>query len=148
VVAAANYLRFGPKGVRLFGPGSSGTSLTHPRTLTLSLSLKDAAGAVIHEWQQITAHHSTPDKPFDLEGTTTWHYTSDHVQLTWVWDLYRLYGGIRLASRIAADNKTITDALQKLEPGTKIVATVESQSGNILQVYPIDRPPFEQESEA
>lgn len=150
VVAFANYLRFGPAGVRHFGPGAEESALAHPHTLTVHLSVKQIGGDTLLNYPDFILQHSRPHEPFDLDGTTIWYGQDEaaHLRVLWVWDFYRLFGGMKLAVEVPPDKgkwQEVAAAIRKVRPGNQIIAALKSGSGDILQVYPIDAPAVEQE---
>lgn len=150
VVAFANYLRFGPQGVRHFGPNTQETHPAHPHTLTAHLSIKYIGGDTLLDYPHFLMQHSRPHEPFDLEGTTIWYGQEEtsHLRVIWVWDFYRLFSGIKIGVEVpASDSKweETIQALRKTQPGNQIIVAVTSRSGNILQVYPVDTPAVEQD---
>ncbi|MBZ0308897.1 MAG: hypothetical protein K8I82_22710 [Anaerolineae bacterium] len=150
VVAFANYLRFGPEGVRHFGPNTQDTSPPHPHSLMAQLSVKHMGGDTLLDYPDFVMQHSRPQEPFDLDGTTIWYGQDEsaHLRVIWVWDFYRLFSGIKIGVEVPASESKWEDTIQtlrKIQPGNQIVAAVTSRSGNILQVYPVDTPAVEQE---
>lgn len=147
-VQFANYLRFGPRGVRRFGPNTQENHPTHPHTLNLQLTLKRAVSEILLEEKNFLLKHP---KAFDLEGANIWYGEAQaaHLRVVWVWDFYRLFGGFKLAVEVPPSESEIWQAtvekMRNIRPGDQIIVGVESRSGNILQVYPIDHAAFEQE---
>lgn len=151
VVHFANYLRFGPNGVRHFGPHTEEGHLSHPHTLKVHLKIKQV-DKVLLEYPNFVMHHSQPNQPFNLDGTNIWYGQNKeaHVRVLWVWDFYRLFGGLKIAVEVPPRQtekrwETTVEKMRNVRPGDQIIANVDSRSGNILQVYPIDTPAFEQE---
>lgn len=143
IVQTANYLRFGPNGVRRFGPGTPNTPPPHPHTIHIKITLKQMTGKVVTVFDNLTLRN--PDA-FDLEGMNIWSgkHEAAHLHVTWVWDFYRLLSGIRLALDLSrgADAgeawKTAHESLRSLEAGAKVVVEASSLSGDIIQIYPFE----------
>lgn len=150
IVQAANYLRYGAAGVRQFGPGAPENPLPHPQRILVNLRLKRGTGTVLLALEEIALHNTTPEKPFDLEGTTIWagERKAAHLELIWVWDFYRLYSGVRVAAVLPTEEnaaetwRTVSVALRSLQAGDQMILEARSPSGDILQVYPIDAGAF------
>ena len=152
VVPTANYLRYGPTGVRRFGPNAGETNAPHPHQITLMLTLKNAHGESLLQYESLQLEDVEPDSPFDLEGTNIWagKHEEAHLRIIWVWDFYRMFSGFRVDVEIPPEKatpsdawKTAYEALQELKPGDQIVVSVQSGSGDILHVYPVCEPAIE-----
>ena len=148
VVAAANYLRYGPEGVRRFGPNSQEAPPVHPRSIAVEMTIKHWDKPA--EKHSLTLFDSEPDTPFDLEGMNIWigTGTESHLRVSWVWDFYRMFSGVKLeieipTGEVAAPWQQAATMLRELKPGDQIILSAGSRSGEILQVYPVDDPAVE-----
>ncbi|MFP4322361.1 MAG: hypothetical protein ACLFTK_07900 [Anaerolineales bacterium] len=141
VVAAANYLRYGPQGVRRFHPGAATELAPHPRSLAIALTLKGPRGEAKYHLVRQTLQ-VPPSTVFDLDGVTTWRGDDPltGLKIAWVWDFHRLYGGLRLNIQPPAEgakeaHQRAWEALSTAQAGDKLV--IEPP----LQVFPVDDPP-------
>ena len=144
-VAASNYLRYGPDGVRHYGPQAS-EKLPHPHSIKVDVTAKQAGGKILFEQAGVLLVDQNPGAPFDLEGTVVWmgSLPGANVTVTWVWDFYRMYSGLRIQLDLG-DPGTVQElwtrtqeALKSLAPGDQMIVRSGSESGAILQVYPVD----------
>ena len=149
VVEASNYLRYGPTGVRRYGPDAPAEPPAHPHTITATFAFKDALGEVKATYEDVTLRDEDPTVPFTMEGTTIWRggVGIARTTLTWVWDFYRMYSGLRISVRVPKPDADVRLAwrdarnlIESLQPGDKIVVSVSTESSDILQVYPVDAP--------
>jgi len=141
VVQTTNYIRYGPHGVRRFHPGADAMLKPHPYSVMLGLLLKKATDKVLYEYPNLTLYHK---ENFDLNGVNVWYseLSAEHLQVTWVWDFFRLYSGvkIRVQKPDPTDKEHFTewqqtyDGLYNVQAGDKAILT----AGDILQIYPID----------
>lgn len=143
VVSTANYLRYGPEGVQRYGPNATSRAPVHPHQVTIHMTVKNIYGEIKFDYPSVLLQDSDPTAPFDLEGTTVWMGSSSDLQITWVWDFYRMFSGIRLEVKAVDPQNEARISLQKLQPGDQIIMNVSSKSGDILQMYHVDEPAVE-----
>lgn len=150
VVTAGNYLRYGPTGVRRFGPNATEKPSQHPHEIEVQVVIKNSGGERLTEYNHVILHDSDPNAPFDLEGTNLWigMVSEAHLEINWVWDFYRMFSGVKLAIELPEIDgggvwAEAVSHLRQLKPGGQIVMSVHSASGDILQVYPVDEVAFE-----
>lgn len=136
LVQATNYLRYGPQGVRRFGPSAPAKVPRHPLSIEMTLTLKSELGHILLKTEAIRL--STPK--LDTDGVNIWRgeYEKGILLVTWVWDFYRLMSKIHLlAPKFPLSMPH--EALRNLSLGGKIIAEASSKSGDILQIYPLDQ---------
>ncbi len=146
IVATANYLRYGPEGVRRFHPGAPDPPAPHPRHLATQITLKAPDGAVRLHRADLTLH-IPPDTDFDLEGATTWQgdFPAARLHILLVWDFYRLYSLLRLSvaalpQDASAAHRDAWEALRAAQVGDTLILEPP------LQVFPIDQPALPSET--
>jgi len=149
VVQTLNYLRFGPQGVRRFGPGTPVKPDAPPEEIHVNLSIKQASGGELARFENLVMYPLQDG--ISESKTTVWMVSLEdaHFHASWAWDFYRLFSGVTLAveapppkNRRKAWN-TAYRALRDLSPGDQIIVEAPSRSSNILQIYPVDGPALE-----
>jgi len=147
VVAASNYLRYGPLGVRRFGPGTLTDAPKHPRNIRISLSFKTARGDLLHKIEALTLSDAHPETPSNLEGSTQWHGedSPSHLRALWLWDMYRLTSFLRVGVELSPPDSApqgewakATQAIKTMQAGDKLLLTLQSLSGEMLQIYSLE----------
>jgi hypothetical protein len=148
VVQTTNYIRYGPGGVRQFGPGAPAEPLPHPNTIQVTLTIKQAGNKILLSYEDLLLAPPDVTAPFDLEGTNMWIGKHDeaHLKVWWVWDFYRLFSGLRLLVDLPPQEmrqskawSTACNVIRDLKAGDQIIIEAKSKSSPILQVYPVDR---------
>lgn len=142
VAACLNYLRYGPGGVRRYGPGSPPPPPLDNRELSLSLRLKAASGQVRWETESLRLTLAAAD----FEGRNLWQGASPAARLVlrWTWDFYRLHSQLEILlakdSPASPEYTAALEALGALRAGDQAVVFVAGRAGDILTVYPIEGP--------
>lgn len=144
VVPAANYLRYGPSGVRRFHPGAAPEMMPHPGKITVTVTIKPALGGEPTLYPDLSLAIRPPG--FDLQGTNIWtgEDQDSRLHLSWVWDFYRLYSGVKLTVEVPAIEQDTRwnqthRLLKTLASGAQIIVEHHSAVGSLLQVYPVDK---------
>ena len=149
VVQTLNYLRFGPQGVRRYGPGMVAHPDDPPQEIRVNLTLKRAGGDELVRYDGFILRPLADQ--IDDNGTTLWMGSLEdaHLHASWAWDFYRLFSGVTLAVEAPRPNSrrkawnTAYKSLRDLAPGDQIIVEAQSRSSTVLQVYPVDSPPAE-----
>jgi hypothetical protein len=150
VVQTLNYLRFGPQGVRRFGPGTVARPDAPPGEIRVNLSIKQASGGELIRYDDFVMHPLRDG--IDESNTTLWMGSLDdaHFHASWAWDFYRLFSGVTLAVQAPRPNSrrkvwnSAYRALRDLSPGDQIIM----EAHTILQIYPVDGPAVEVHGDA
>jgi hypothetical protein len=148
VVQTTNYLRYGPEGVRQFGPGAPTEPPPRPHAIQITLTFKQAGDKILLSYEDLLLTPPDAAAPFNLEGTNLWigKYDQAHLKIWWVWDFYRLFSGLRLLVDLPPEEarqsrawSTAANTIRNLTAGDQIIIEAKSKSSPILQVYPVDR---------
>jgi hypothetical protein len=145
VVQTSNYLRYGPAGVRRFYPGAPLEAMPHPGIIHVKMTLKQPGSGELVVFPHL--HLSIRPPGFDLGGTNIWvgGDESARLQVSWVWDFYRLFSGVKLRVEVPSEAtdtpewESAYNTLRTLNAGGQIILEASGSAGDLLQVYPIDK---------
>lgn len=147
VVAAANYLRYGARGVRRFGPGQPSEASQAPSEIKVNLKIKTPDDTLRLDYAKLWLSTHEKHSSYGLDGVHIWdgHIENTRLHLAWAWDFYRMYSGVKLALPVPTDDPApewlnAYATLQSLQIGDRIILEAHSPAGDILQIYPIDQP--------
>jgi hypothetical protein len=145
-VGAENYIRYGAGGPRRYVTTPVEHAIVTPDHVLISLEITRPDDALLFKAQQISLQR-TGHAP---QQRTIWsvQLPDYHVQMTWVWDFFRMLSFLRLRVEMLPDGtegtpewRALYQALQQLALRDQVVIRVESRSGQVLQCYTVDTLP-------